>query len=414
MQHGRGLRRSQRRVCYVGASGEELTWLTQAGLPQGVCLCNSWYAWLEDGSGRCVRSDGTMVFIAASGVCAVFFGALFFTALYDLLWLVRSGKTRANAGGLTTLAIALAAGALMVWSAIPTQTAWVPGDFSTRFANDALHTKMSINIDVMRGAALVMVFVLFSVINVSVLWLETAQSCNQLRAGDGHVRRYARTAGIFQLLFLTMELTVMAIGKTDLASAIAMPFLGLAVCVFAIGKRKIVQVLFKGIDFVHGNSSKDDDDPTVALLKRTVRAVERCWMHVTISSCLILITCVIYTITSGPYAWRALQPYGAFPLLTLVEPLLMALMGYLLCAIAVYTHRSNMKTVGRSRSLGASSGGAEQIRTALRSKDPEGTATEEVTGTGDAHTLSLDVMPRAGHKAGAQGGTILPAQGMEL
>jgi hypothetical protein len=350
-----------------------------------------------------------MMFIAASGVCALFFVALFLTALYDLLWLVRSGKMRVNAGGLTTLAIALAAGALTLWAAIPTQTAWVPGDFSTRFANNALRTKTSSSIDVIRGGALVgMVFVLFSVINVSVLWLETAQSCNQLRAGDGHVHKYARAVGCFQLVFLVLELTVTAIGRMDLASAIAMPFLGLAVCVFAIGKRKIVHVLFKGIDFAHGNSSSSDDDPTVALLKRTVRAIEQCWMHVTISSCLILITCVVYTITSGPSSWRALQPYGAFPWLTLVEPLLMAFISYLLCAIAVYTHRSNMKTVGRSHSLGAQSG------TAPRGKGPEGTVTEVATGTGEAHAVSLEVMPWAGNKVSAQGGKILPAHGTEL
>ncbi len=74
-------------------------------------------------------------------------------------------------------------------------------------------------------------------------------------------------------------------------------------------------------------------------------------MHVTISCSLTIATCIVYGLTAAPHTWRRLQRYGGpFPWVTLLEPIIMTFLNYLLLSVMAYTHRSNMKTVGHSRS----------------------------------------------------------------
>jgi hypothetical protein len=104
----------------------------------------------------------------------------------------------------------------------------------------------------------------------------------------------------------------------------------------------------------HSSAADDAPEPdtsTVAVLRRTLRAIERCWMHVTISCSLTIATCIVYGLTAAPHTWRRLQRYGGpFPWVTLLEPIIMTFLNYLLLSVMAYTHRSNMKTVGHSRS----------------------------------------------------------------
>jgi uncharacterized BrkB/YihY/UPF0761 family membrane protein len=301
-----------------------------------------------------------LVTVCALQIC-VALGMGWFTA-HDVVRLFANGKVQMTSGLRTTLSLLLVSVTITLWSICTILATMRPQDFN---AFPGAEEKFSFWGVAMRPAVFAtIVLTVFCCVNVSVMWVEVAFNAKNLRQGGVTVQRYKYASYGFLLLFSAVQAAIALVGKWDIATVAAQPFLVVLLVVFLVGRRRMLAVLETSLHLSLGDSAASKQSSEVASgagkeettkqrkLRRAMVSIQRCSLHVCIGIVGVTITGLIYFVFSsllakvkGTSGSREFARYGQFSWLTLAAQLIVIFVIYAVFTIFLYTHRGNQKII---------------------------------------------------------------------
>ena len=293
------------------------------------------------------HAPGAVMLIIFSTINMSMQAVILFLGLKIIVGLVRGGQTLKNATGSTLIFAILGTIAMILWTL----------QYAASYAAPATHTMRSINMvsfDVGIPAAAVLVAT--ACMNLSLMWIQVAQSAKSLkRSGSNLGRKPQIVVAVVAITFGLVEIVCFAIiNRNDIGAAISLLFfLGMG-GTFIVGSRRLA--------FAIGGAAADNSVPSMPGSARSsrpkkstnqssprLRGIVKLGRRIGINVFIYCIFAIMYTAVRmtrswgygtndkpAPFpAWPAVEQICVFGLIFSVNVILAHLMGYVKDVTAV-------------------------------------------------------------------------------
>lgn len=384
----------------------------------GFCECSTWYTFRSKDGITCteVSGPGSTYVLSAFGTMATVAAVAALLGWFDFFRLYKStrstGGLKFDASLITLLSVTIGLSFHSAWSSLIMMIASNPEDYEADAQNgrDDIE-KLSQWSLVMRPILFMsVVFTFISAVNISVMWIELAYRAKSLKARVRTGIHYYKRGVYTTMFFFCIAMgTVAALGRWELATLVAFPFLlGLGVT-FTIGRRRMVTVLKQAMTMDRGgdgdtsgsggyssnaesNSKTESEAPSMnestndgtyasstltrkaggrkkkrgkkkekdmkERTRRAMLAVKRVSGHVIMGIVGVVISGGLYFLVNNmltPFGWKDLCRPDQLCIVVIVNSLVPLALLYVLLAIFHYSHRNTMKLIRRANGNGQSS-----------------------------------------------------------
>ncbi|GBG24008.1 Hypothetical Protein FCC1311_002262 [Hondaea fermentalgiana] len=294
-----------------------------------TCACSTWYAWSGD---DCMElTNYTYVLIALQLFVTV---TAFVWACIGLhvLWRIRTVYKEDkffNPSNITAIFSTCSLLVLATWRAILTVTFFSPDKLTASQASDTDKYSIYTPGDRVFGT-LTALFATLSALNVSLMWLQVANSSKRFRRQHFKFGFYRKVIIAFEIIYSILIITLMIANLPSFATLVSFPFIIFVVITFSLGQIKMNSLLHsmttgsktgpasnsddaaEGSDSGTGTDSKAESTRRYRNMMRLIRNTSR---FVIFWGVIIIATGLAYALMA--MNWREYAPIDGFPMVTL-------------------------------------------------------------------------------------------------